>query len=57
MKHKTAIKKTENPREYKMLKKRIDLKCPICAPHKAENARRHATHGNQKPKYKNRQAA
>lgn len=56
MKHKTAIKKTDNPREYKMLKKQTDLRCPICPPHKGENAGRHVKHGAKKPKYKNRKA-
>lgn len=56
MKHKSALKKTDNPRAYKMIKKKVDLKCPFCAPHKGENAKRHAKHGNQKPKYKNRKA-
>lgn len=56
MKHKTALKKTDNPREYKLIKKKVDLKCPFCAPHKNENSSRRSKHGSRKPKYKNRKA-
>lgn len=51
-KHKEGLKRTDNPREYKLLKKCADLRCAICPPHKGENASRRAKHGPKKPKYK-----
>jgi len=52
MKHKEVLKKTSSSKEYKMTKKRTDLRCAICPPHKGENAGRRAKHGPKKPKYK-----
>lgn len=52
MKHKSGMRKTDSPREYKLLKKCVDLSCSICRPHKGENIGRRAKHGPKKPKYK-----
>lgn len=52
MKPKTGMRKTDNPREYKLLKKCVDLNCSICKPHKGENVGRRAKHGSRKPKSK-----
>lgn len=54
MKSKAALKRATNSREYKLLKKLKDLRCPFCPPHGGENKTRHAKHGPSKPKYKNR---
>lgn len=56
MKCKKVIKETDNSREYKMFKKKIDLKCSLCPPHKMENASRRVKHGSKKPRYKDPRA-
>lgn len=42
-----------NPTAYQRLRKEL-LKCPLCPPHRHENAARKAKHGAQKPKKKER---
>lgn len=54
MKSKTKLKKTDNPREYKISKRRVSLSCDICPPHRGENAGRKPKYGAQKPKSKNK---
>jgi len=54
MKNKATLKKTDNPKEYKYARRESTLSCPICPPHRGENAKRKAKHGNQKPKSKNK---
>lgn len=39
-------------REDKMQRRARDLSCSHCPPHRKENARVTAKHGEQKPKYK-----
>jgi len=51
-KAKSKMNRTDNPREYKMLKKQVDLSCPHCKPHKVENASRKAKYGHRKPRNK-----
>lgn len=53
MKAKTKMKKSENSREYKLLKREIDLNCSRCPPHGGENTTR-TKHGVKKPKKKNK---
>jgi len=54
MKNKRALKKTDDPRTYKLLKKLKDLSCSFCRPHQNENAGRKAKHGAKKPKKKDK---
>lgn len=53
MKAKTKLKKTDNPREYKLLRREATLNCAICPPHRGENATR-TKHGTKKPKSKDK---
>lgn len=40
MKANTKLKKEDDPRAYKMLKREVDLSCSFCKPHRGENAKR-----------------
>lgn len=46
--NKKKMDKTDNPREYKMLKRVKDLSCSFCKPHKNENSSRKSKHGHTK---------
>lgn len=53
MKIKITLKKTENSREYKLIKRENDLNCSRCPPHGGENASR-SKRGPKKPKKKDK---
>lgn len=54
MKAKSKSKKTDNPREYKLLMREENLSCSRCPPHRVENAGRKPKHGEKKPKKKDK---
>ena len=50
---KEVLDRTDDPRAYRMMRRRLVCVCAFCRPNRGENRKVHAAHGTRKARSKN----